>query len=296
MGGLEELVHTKPQGTDRSLFFPGNGIGVLLIHGLGGTPLELKSIARGLSAGGFTVACCQLAGHCGTEADLRATNWHDWFNSVEAALSALEKRCTTVVVGGLSMGAILALRVAAVHPKRVHGLALFAPTLWYDGWSIPWYGFLLRMFIGTWAGRRYRFVEREPYGIKDERIRAFIAGAMFSGNSEIAGCSHTPSQSIRELLRLVNVVKNDLPSITTPSLVVQAREDDISALSNAIYLQRRLGGLVECLVLDDSYHLVTIDRQRDIVVERSRDFVSFVARTVGHVEAFEARPRLAVQG
>jgi hypothetical protein len=49
-------------------------------------------------------------------------------------------------------------------------------------------------------------------------------------------------------------------------------------------------------VLDDSYHLVTIDRQRDIVVERSRDFVSFVARTVGHVEAFEARPRLAVQG
>jgi carboxylesterase len=295
MGTLEELEQAEPQGTDRSLFFPGNGIGVLLIHGLGGTPLELKSVARGLSATGFTVSCCQLAGHCGTEDDLRATNWHDWFNSVEAALTELEKRCTTVIVGGLSMGAVLALRLAAVHPKRVHGLALFAPTLWYDGWSIPWYGFLLRMFIGTWAGRRYRFVEREPYGIKDERIRAFIAGAMFSGSSEIAGCSHTPSQSIRELLRLVSVVKRDLPSIKTPSLVVQAREDDISALSNAIYLQRQLGGLVECLVLDDSYHLVTIDRQRNIVVERSRDFISFVARRVGHVEAFEAGPRFAVQ-
>jgi carboxylesterase len=293
---MGDVKYVKPEGTDRSLFFPGNSVGVLLIHGLGGTPLELKSIARGLSTAGFTVSCPQLAGHCGSEDDLRATDWQDWFNSVEAALSVLEQRCSTVIVGGLSMGAILALRVAAVYPKRVHGLTLFAPTLWYDGWSIPWYGFLLRMFIGTWAGRRYRFVEREPYGIKDERIRAFIAGAMFSGNSEIAGCSHTPSQSIRELLRLVNVVKRDLPSIKTPALVVQAREDDISALSNAVYLQRKLGGLVECVVLDDSYHLVTIDRQRDLVVERSRDFIAFVARAVAQARAAALRPRLAAQG
>jgi carboxylesterase len=85
-------------------------------------------------------------------------------------------------------------------------------------------------------------------------------------------------------LRLVSVVKRDLPSIKTPALVVQAREDDISALSNSIYLQRRLGGLVECLVLDDSYHLVTIDRQRDIVVERSRDFIAFVSRMTGRAD------------
>lgn len=138
---------------DRSLFLPGNRVGVMLIHGLGGTPLEVKSIARGLNASGFTVHCCQLAGHCGSEEDLLATDRHDWFASVEAALTILEQRCTTIVVGGLSMGAILALRLAAVHPGRVHGLALYAPTLWYDGWSIPWYGFLLRMFIATPVGQ-----------------------------------------------------------------------------------------------------------------------------------------------
>src|SRR5947209_2112042 len=99
---------------DRSLRLPGNRVGVLLIHGLGGTPVELKSIARGLNASGFTVHCCQLAGHCGSEEDLLATNWHDWFASAEEALSALEQRCSTIVVGGLSMGAILALRLAAV--------------------------------------------------------------------------------------------------------------------------------------------------------------------------------------
>src|SRR6266704_4039890 len=154
---------------DKSLFLPGNRVGVLLIHGLGGTPLELKSIARGLSASGFTVHCCQLAGHCGSEPDLLATGWRDWFASVEKALAVLEQRCSTIVVGGLSMGAILALRLAAVHPIRVHGLALYAPTLWYDGWAIPWYGFMLRMFISTPVAQRYRFMEREPYGIKDER-------------------------------------------------------------------------------------------------------------------------------
>jgi len=264
---------------DRSLFLPGNRVGVLLIHGLGGTPLEVKSIARGLNASGFTVYCCQLAGHCGSEEDLLATDRHDWFRSVEEALVKLEQRCTTVVVGGLSMGAILALRLAAVHPNRVHGLALYAPTLWYDGWSIPWYGFLLRMFIATPVAQRYRFKEREPYGLKDERIRAIVAGAMLSGKSAEAGIECTPSRSIRELWRLVHVVKRDLPEIKAPALIVHAREDDISALSNAIYLQRRLGGLVECVVLDDSYHLVTVDRQRDVVIDRSGDFIAYVDRT-----------------
>jgi len=269
---------------DRSVFLAGNRVGVLLVHGLGGTPIELRSIARGLSARGFTVACCQLAGHCASEADLLATGWVDWYRSVEAALSHLAQRCTTIVAGGLSLGAVLALRLAALNPTRVHGLALFAPTLWYDGWSIPWYRFLLKMFINTPVAQRYRFVEREPYGIKDARIRAVVAGAMLSGRNDEAGIAHTPSRSIRELWRLVARVKPDLPTIKVPALIVQARDDDVSALSNAIYLQRRLGGLVECVVLDDSYHLVTIDRQRDLVIDRSADFIAFVARKAGHAD------------
>jgi carboxylesterase len=264
--------------TDRTLFYPGNHVGVLLIHGLGGTPIELKSLARGIASKGSTVLCCQLAGHCGTEADLLSTGWHDWLKSAEDALERLEKTCSTILVGGLSMGAILGLRLAAKHPKRVHGLTLFAPTLWYDGWAIPWYASLLRTFFLIPFAFRYKFTEREPYGIKDEHIRAIVAGAMLSGKSGEAGCAHTPAQSIRQLWKLVDVVKTELSSIKSPALVVHAREDDISALSNAIYLQRRLGGLVECMVLDDSYHLVTIDRQRHMVADRSHDFISFVDR------------------
>lgn len=264
---------------DRSFTLRGGGTGFLLVHGLAGTPIELKFVARGLARQGFTVHCCQLAGHCGTEADLRATRWPDWFASIDAAFDRLRADCDTVVAGGLSMGAVLALHLAAQRPGEIAGLALYAPTLWYDGWSMPWYRFLLRLGINTAIGRNYRF-DRELHGIKDPSIRSVIAGALKSGDSGEAGLLGTPSASVQELWRLVAVVKAELGAIDVPALVVHAREDDISSLANAIYLQRRLGGLVETLVLDDSYHMVTIDRQRDLVIERTLAFARFIeART-----------------
>ncbi len=260
---------------------------MLLIHGLGGTPLELKTVARGLAARGWTVSCCQLAGHCGTEDDLLATTWADWFASAERALAELERECDTILVGGLSIGAMIALRLAALNPDRVHGSILFAPTMWYDGWAVPWYRFMLKFAFKTKWLKRMRFTERPPYGIKDEGIRAVVAGAMLSGRTAEAGLTCTPLGALREADELVRDVKARLGSIITPALIVHPREDDISDLSNAIYLQRRLGGLAECLVLDDSYHIVTVDRQRDILIDRAANFIEFVERRIAGAAAAE---------
>lgn len=268
---------------DHSLFFEGGRTGILLIHGLGGTPAELKVVASGLQKEGFTVSCCELAGHCGKEEDLIETGWQDWASSVDAALDALREKCDTVLVGGLSMGAILALHAAAKNPRKVAGLLLYAPTLWYDGFSVPWYAFLLKWLINTPIGQRYRFKEREPYGIKDDRIRRLIMRAMGQGNSAEAGLASTPSQSLKELWDLVDEVMPELPSIKSPALIVHAREDDISDLSNTIYLQRKLGGLVDALVLDDSYHIVTIDKQRSLVIDRSAAFARWIERLASPV-------------
>ncbi len=262
---------------DRS-FTVGNGrTGFLLIHGLGGTPIELKFVAKGLARNGFTVHCCQLAGHCGDASDLVATGWQDWYASVTAAFDRLRETCHTVVVGGLSMGAVLALHLAAERPDDVHGLALYAPTMWYDGWATPWYRFVLRLCMLTSLGqfmisRFYRFTETAPYGIKDPAIRAVVLAAMNSGDSTLAGIMVTPGEAVRQLCLLVARVKPELPSIKAPALVIQAREDDLSSLKNSEYLQRHLGGIVDTLILDDSYHIVTVDRQRDLLIESSIAF------------------------
>jgi len=261
---------------DRSILLKGGPVGILLVHGLGGTPVEMRMTAKGLNKAGFTVLCCQLAGHCGTEADLLGTGWHDWFASIETAYARLKEQCTTVFAGGLSMGAMLSLHLAAKHPDLA-GCLCFAPTLWYDGFSLPWTRIFLRPLIWTPAGQKYRFIEHEPYGLKDERIRAAVVKSLHSGNSEEAGLLGTPSQSLQQFWKMIDVVKPELPNIKRPVFIAHARTDDIASLKNATYLQTNLGGLVETLVLDDSYHLVTIDRQRDIVVERAISFVNFVA-------------------
>ena len=265
----------SPAINDRSVLLKGGSVGILLVHGLGGTPVEMRMTARGLQKAGFTVLCCQLAGHCGTEADLLATGWEDWFASVEAGYQRLKGECESVFAGGLSMGAMLALHLAAQKPDLA-GVLCFAPTLWYDGFSLPWTRIFLRPLIWTPAGQKYRFIEHEPYGVKDERIRAAVVKSLQSGSSEEAGLLGTPSQSLQQFWKMIDVVKPELGSIKQPVFIAHAREDDIASLKNTIYLQSNLGGLVDTLVLDDSYHLVTIDRQRDIVVDRAISFLNFV--------------------
>jgi carboxylesterase len=258
---------------DHSFHHPGDGCGVLLIHGLTGAPAEMKFIGKGLARAGFTVLGLQLAGHCGSEADLLATNWRDWYASVEEAHDWLRARCDTVFAAGLSMGAVLALHLAAQRPDSVRGLGLFSTTLKYDGWSIPRLSFLLPLMLRLPLGRRYRFVESFPYGIKDERLRKRVVANMFEGKSAEAGLPGIPGLSLRELWGLVAEVKAELPSIITPALIVHAKEDDVaSTKSNAFYLARHLGGAVETVLLDDCYHMITVDKQRSDVVQHTVEF------------------------
>jgi dienelactone hydrolase len=99
--------------TDQSIRFSGGPLGFLLIHGLGGTPIEMRYVAQGLARAGHTVHVPQLAGHCGGAKELRATTWQHWYESVEIEHRLLRETCYTVVVGGLSMGAVLAFHHAA---------------------------------------------------------------------------------------------------------------------------------------------------------------------------------------
>jgi carboxylesterase len=269
--------HDKDETQDRSMFVPGGRLGVLLIHGLGGTPIELRFIAQTLARAGHTVSCCQLAGHCGTPEELRRSTWREWYASVEAAHGVLRESCDTIVAGGLSMGGILAIHLARNRPEGVHGLLLLAPTLRLDGWSMPWYSRAIHYVRPLPIKLEFDLAEREPYGLKDERVRSLVVSSMQSGDSGQAGVFSTPMRSFANFNALVSVVKRDLDQVRQPALIVHPRDDDIASLETAQYLQTHLGGLVETLVLDDSYHMVTLDQQRHIVAERTERFVAWVA-------------------
>ena len=254
-------------------------VGVLLIHGLCGSPSEIRFVANGLTRNGYTVLCPQLAGHGGTEADLMATTWQDWYESAEKGLEELSATCETVIVGGLSTGAVLSLMLAERHPDKVHAVALYSPTLWLSGRQIPWYLPLFRLIDSKWIANLFRFPVPIHVGIKDQRIRDFIRNAMASEGSKVAPVS-TPGGAVLERRRLAKVVMKSLNRISQPVLILHAREDDYAGLDNAAYLQRELAGPVDLVVLDDSYHMVTVDRQRHVVLDRTTAFVSRIAGSI----------------
>lgn len=256
----------------------GGRIGVLLIHGLCGSPTEMRYVANGMARQGYTVHCPQLAGHGGSVEVLKATTWQDWYQSVEDSLLELSRDCDKVFVGGLSTGAVLGLLLASRHPDKVHGLTLFSPTLWVNGWLIPWYMRLFKLVRSRRLANLIKFPDLHPHGIKDDRIRQFVVRALVDGETGTAGLRNTPGSAVLEHRRLVAAVKREVGKIQQPTLILHPREDDYAHLNNAWYLQRKLAGPVEMTVLEDSYHIVTVDRQRHVVVERS---AAFLARLVG---------------
>ena len=262
-------------------FFEGGRDGVLLIHGLTGTPAEMRRVGTGLHRAGFTVHGVQLAGHCGDLDDLLATGWRDWYASVEQAADALARRVDRVFVAGLSMGALLALELASQRPERVAGVGVYGATFVYDGWNIPWtrhLSFLLPLFKATGIGRDRMFMEEPPYGLRDERLRAQISAAMQGADSSVAGLPGNPWHSLAELRALAARVRRHLPRVTAPCLVAHATEDDVASLRNAQWVLDGVSGPTEFLSMHDSYHMLTLDRQRRLLTDRTAAFFQGIAQ------------------
>jgi carboxylesterase len=261
-------------------FYRGGRQGVLLIHGLTGTPAEMRRVGMGLHRAGFTVHGVQLAGHCGDMDDLLATGWRDWYASVERAAEALAGEVDQVFVAGLSMGALLALMLAIERPELVAGVGVYGATFRYDGWNIPWtrhLSFLLPWFKRFNIGRRRMFMEESPYGLRDERLRAQISVAMQSEDSSVAGLPGNPWHSLAELYALSARVRRGLPMVIAPCLVAHAAEDDVASLRNAEWVMQGVSGPTEFLLMEDSYHMLTLDRQRRLLTERSAGFFQRIA-------------------
>lgn len=262
---------------DTTYRIAGGKVGVLLIHGLCGTPAEMRFVAMGLARAGYTVHCPTLAGHGGTRQDIVNTTWQDWYRSAEAALDEIRKECDTVIVGGLCLGSIIGLHLAANNSDKVQGVALFSPTLWINGWAMPWYTKLFSLVPTRRIASLMQFPDAPSLGIKCPRVREFVRAALAASDGSDLGTVGTPGAMLMEHRRLASAAKRILGKICQPVLIVHSRQDDYANLDNAVYVQAHIAAPTELVVLEDSYHMVTLDKERHVVVEKTRSFVARIA-------------------
>ncbi len=255
---------------DYKINLEGGEHAVLLIHGLTGSPFETKHLAKKLHRAGFTVKGPCLAGHGETLESLKATCWHDWYKTVHETFKKMKKEYKIVSVSGLCMGALLALYLAFEVEDEISSISLLSTTLFYDGWSLPWYKFLEPMVYYSRMRYFYSYKEREPYGIKNERMRKRIA-IRLKENS--IAYSKFPAQSMHELFRLIRLTKKIIPKIKVPTLILHALEDDLASIKNADYVEKYIGSShVRKIFIRDSYHMLTLDNQKDLVAEETIKF------------------------
>lgn len=266
-------------------FTLGSGeVAILLVHGLTGTPAEMKHYGKQLARKGFTVVCPVLAGHCDSVATLSKTRWTEWLASVEAVFLALRTQHSQVFISGLSMGALMALMIAARHPGAVAGVVLLSVTFFYDGWNIPAFKQRFLLPLVLYSPLRYfmQWEETAPYGIKCERTRAMVAAVLENKDAQAAekiGTFKTPATVIYQSVKLIHAARQCLSQITVPLLIVHSTEDDMASLKNAYLVERMVASKrVETFYIGDTYHVVTLDKRKDDIAKRSAEFCHSVSQ------------------
>jgi len=248
-----------------------NGKGVLLIHGLTGAPAEMRLVARRLHKRGYSVLAPLLAGHGDSEAVLRRSRWEDWLESVQSGASWLSSKVDGVFAAGICVGGKLAMMAADRDPGLIRAVAVYSPCFHYNGWDVPRYYALFSPHI-RWISLipfidRLNFRETSSLGIKDERMRRIVAGMSGEGMLETF-----PGRGLIEMHELGRKLKARLPMMRTPTLVLHSLHDDLSGPEHARYIADHLGGPNELRWLDDSYHMIHVDRQHREVADMTADF------------------------
>lgn len=253
---------------------------VLLLHGLCANPLEMMPLARSLRDAGYVVEAPALDGYgvappqpgvAPVTGRRRVPPFEQWVAMAAAHFDALAAKHARVAVGGLSMGSVLALALALERPAAA--LMLLSTSLHFDGWNVsPWRRLLPLAYVPP-LRQLLAFRETPPYGIKNERLREWVAQAMSSDQVSAAGADRLPAASLHQASRMIRHVRARLHEIDTPAVVLHASEDDVSGPRSVLELQRRLGTTPEVHWFHHSYHMLTLDNERGAVTQAARQFL-----------------------
>ncbi len=246
--------HTQ---VDPSAFcLEGGPVGVLLIHGFTGSPPEMRLVGDYLNQRGLTVSGPLLPGHGTTAEDLNRCQWTDWTAHTEEALGQLQAGCERVFVGGLSMGALLTLYLAAQHPD-LSGAIVYSPATMVAN----------RLIYLTPILKYLRREVPKPAEGDSDLTDAEAEGRVWSYETH-------PTFATHELLKLSRQVQRLLPQVSCPLLVIHSTLDRSIHPNSAPLTYERAGSKDKDLVtLHNSGHCLTVDSEWESVAEKTHQFV-----------------------
>jgi carboxylesterase len=227
-------------------------IGVLLLHGFTGSPQSIRGLGEHLAEAGFRVMGARLPGHATTWEDLDTKTSEDWANATARAFDEMRSECEEVFVVGLSFGVALALDLAAKRSDEIAGLVSLS-------------GFMstkdpLR-FLAPILPKLVRSVRGVGNDICDENAREICYERL-------------PTSAGLSMLRFVRRVRSELSGVRCPLLVIHSRNDHTATPHNAELITNGVRSSDKELVwLERSYHVITLDLDRDEVFKRTLEFI-----------------------
>jgi carboxylesterase len=232
----------------------GGPVGVLVLHGFTGNPQSMRPLADAFAAAGHGVEMPLLSGHGTRVEDMLDTNWIDWSSDAEAAYQRLADRSEQVVVAGLSMGGSLTCWLATRHPELA-GIICVNPATQVAA--------DVRVFI-------------ESLIADGQEVMDGLGSDLADPASPESAYPQTPLRPLRSLFEAATEIQPDLGRITCPLLLFTSPEDHVVPPADSDYLASQVSGPVERVSCDRSYHVATIDYDRDMIIERSLEFVAKV--------------------
>ena len=232
-----------------------NGHGVLVCHGFTGNPQSMRGLAQAFAEAGYAVELPLWPGHGTSLDDMVATSWADWSAAADAAYAELAGRCGRVVVAGLSMGGTLATWLASRHPEIAGLVAINAAV--------------------EPGGEAFLDILRQTLEQGTTIMPAVGNDVADPAQKELA-YDGVPVAGLLSLLEAQIALAPSLGEVRCPVLIITSRNDHIVPPSNSDFLAEHVSGPVERVFLDRSFHVATIDYDRDDIAARSVDFANKV--------------------